>query len=358
MATLKDIADRAGVSISTVSRVLNGTAPISANVRQQVMAIATEQGYPLHKASKTADNPEPLRHIMLATPRNLMLESDLNLVSLTLINRLKTLCQQRNIQLSPFVGEPDSINEQQLLQALRGGRESGILIVNDDHPTLLNAVAESGVPAVLINGEDPTMRLNAVMPANHYSAAAAVRYLIAQGHRRILHLTWHSRLTIRERERGYCDALVDAGIALDERLILSLPDFQPLTARDALLNWLARHPDRLGVTAIFCAADNQAIGVTDALSQHGLRVPDDISVMGMDDILPLDMLPLALTTVHLPFEEMARAALHLLTQQLLPAQALGIAQRIELAGHLKVRDSVRGITPPVVSKAAGNDSTS
>lgn len=343
MTTLKDIAERAGVSISTVSRVLNGTAPISASVRQQIMAIATEQGYPLHKTGKTIEAPDPLRHIMLATPRNLMLESDINLVSLTLINRLKTLCQQRNIQLSPFVGEPDSINEQQLLQALRAGKANAILIVNDDHPTLLNAVAESGVPAVLINGEDPTMRLNTVMPANYYAATQAVRYLIAQGHRRILHLTWPSRQTIRERERGYRSALAQADIALDERLILSLPDFQPLTARDALLDWLVRHPDRLGVTAIFCAADNQAIGVTDALSQHGLRVPQDISVMGMDDILPLDMLPLSLTTVHLPFEEMARAALHLLTQQLLPTQDLGIAQRIELAGHLVIRESVRGM---------------
>lgn len=340
MVTLKEIAERAGVSISTVSRVLSGSAPISAKVRQQVMSIAAEQGYPLHKAAKVAETPDPLRHIMLATPRNLMLESELNLVSLTLINRLKALCQQRNIQLSPFVGEPDSINEQQLLEALHADKANGILIVNDDHPTLLNAVAESGVPAVLINGEDPTMRLNTVMPANHYSATAAVRYLIAQGHRRILHLTWPSRQTIRERERGYRDALAEAGIAVDERLILSLPDFQPLTARDALRHWLAAHPDRLGVTAIFCAADNQAIGVTDALNHHGLRVPQDMSVMGMDDILPLDMLPLSLTTVHLPFEEMARAALQLLTQQLLPAQALGIAQRIELAGHLVVRESV------------------
>ncbi|WP_192458002.1 LacI family DNA-binding transcriptional regulator [Musicola keenii] len=341
MATLKDIAERAGVSISTVSRALNGSAPISARVRQQIMAIATEQGYPLHKMDRSGPAPEPLRHVILATPRNLMLESEYNLVSLTLINRLKTLCQQRNIQLSPFVGEHDTINEQQLLQTLQGGRESGILIVNDDHPTLLNVVAESGVPAVLINGEDPEMRLNSVMPANCYSAALATRYLIAQGHRRILHLTWRSRLTIRERERGYRDALQQAGIDVDEALILTLPDFHPRTARDALLEWLARYPDRQGVSAIFCAADNQALGVVDALSRHKLRVPEDISVMGMDDILPLDMLPLSLTTVHLPFEEMARASLQLLTQQMTPTQSLGITQRIELAGRLVVRGSVQ-----------------
>lgn len=69
------------------------------------MAIATEQGYPLHKVAKaTVAQTEPLRHILLATPRNLMLESEYNLVSLTLINALKTLCLQRNIQLRPFLG--------------------------------------------------------------------------------------------------------------------------------------------------------------------------------------------------------------------------------------------------------------
>lgn len=347
MSTLKDIADLAGVSISTVSRALNGTAPISAKVRRQIMAIATEQGYPLHKVGKAAaPYTEPLRHIMLATPRNLMLENDYNLVSLTLINALKNLCQQRNIQLRPFLGEHDTINEQQLLGELQGGRESGILIVNDDHPTLLNAVAESGIPAVLINGEDPAMRLNCVMPANHYSAAAAVRYLIEQGHRRILHLTWTSRITIKQRERGYREALCQAGIAVDDDLILSLPDFHPRTARDALLRWLTAHPDRMGVTAVFCAADNQAIGVVDALYQYGLRVPEDISVMGMDDILPIDMLPVSLTTVNLPFEAIARASLQLLTQQLTPSQALGIAQRTELAGRVVVRESVRTIGLP------------
>ncbi|MEQ9863368.1 LacI family DNA-binding transcriptional regulator [Pectobacterium aroidearum] len=344
MATLKDIADRAGVSISTVSRALNGTAPISAKVRQHIMAIATEQGYPLHKVAKaTVAQTEPLRHILLATPRNLMLESEYNLVSLTLINALKTLCLQRNIQLRPFLGEHDTINEQQLLRELQGGKESGILIVNDDHPTLLNAVAESGIPAVLINGEDPSMRLSSVTPANHYAAAAGVRYLIEQGHTRILHLTWTSRMTIKQRERGYRDALMQAGITVDEDLILSLPDFHPRTARDALLRWLTANPDRLGVTAIFCAADNQAIGVIDALYQHGLRVPEDMSVMGMDDILPFDMLPVSLTTVHLPFETIARAALQLLAQQMTPAQALGIAQRTELAGQVVVRESVRRV---------------
>lgn len=344
MATLKDIAERAGVSISTVSRVLNGTAPISAKVKQQIMAIATEQGYPLHKITRpVAEATEPLRNILLATPRSLMLESDDNLVSLTLINTLKNLCAQRNIQLRPFLGEHDAINEEQLLSALQGGRESGILIVNDDHPALLNVVAESGVPAVLINGEDPTMRLNSVMPANYYSALSAVRYLIEQGHTRILHLTWPSRLTIKQRERGYRDALQQAGIAVDEALILSLPDFHPVTARDAMLRWLSAHSDRLGATAIFCSADNQAIGVVDALLQRGISVPDEMSLVGMDNILPLDMLPVALTTVHLPFDAMARSALQLLSQQLAPAHALGVAQRVELAGHLVVRDSVKAL---------------
>ncbi|MFT8212162.1 MAG: LacI family DNA-binding transcriptional regulator [Symbiopectobacterium sp.] len=342
MATLKDIAECAGVSISTVSRVLNGTAPISAKVKQQILAIAAEQGYPLYKLAKPVpEATEPLRHVLLVAPRNLMLESDYNLVSLSLINALKALCVQRNIRLRPFPAENDAITEDQLIAALQGGRQSGILIVNDDRAPLLQAVVKSGMSAVLINGEDPSMCLNSVMPANYPAAACAVRHLIEHGHRRILHLTWSSCITIKQRERGYRDALLRAGIAVDESLILSLPDFHPLTARDAMLRWLSAHPDRLGVTAIFCAADNQAVGVVDALAQRGIRVPDDISLVGMDNILPLDMLPVSLTTMHLPLDAVARAALQLLTQQLVPAQSLGVTQHVELAGRLVARESVK-----------------
>ena len=94
---------------------------------------------------------------------------------------------------------------------------------------------------------------------------------------------------------------------------------------------------------MFGAADNQAIGVSDALYHHGLQVPGEMSVMGMDNILPFDMRPVSLTTVHLPFETIARAALQLLAQQMTPAQALGIAQRTELAGQVVVRESVRRV---------------
>ncbi|MBG6242412.1 MAG: LacI family transcriptional regulator [Candidatus Symbiopectobacterium sp. Dall1.0] len=346
MATLKDIAECAGVSISTVSRVLNGTAPISAKVKQQILAIAAEQGYPLHKLAKPVTEAlDPLRHVLLAAPRNLMLESDYNLVSLSLINALKTLCVQRNIRLRPFPSEHDAMTEERMSASLQGMRQSGIVIVNDERIPLLQAVVKSGIPAVLINGEDPSMRLNRVTPANYAAAACAVRHLIEHGHRRILHLTWSSCITIKQRERGYRDALLEAGIAVDESLILALPDFHPLTARDAMLRWLSAHPDRLGVTAIFCAADNQAVGVVDALAQRGIRVPDDMSLVGMDNILPLDMLPVSLTTVHLPLDAVARAALQLLTQQLVPAQSLGVTQHVELAGHLVVRESVKRLNP-------------
>ncbi|MBG6245807.1 LacI family transcriptional regulator [Candidatus Symbiopectobacterium sp. 'North America'] len=342
MATLKDIAECAGVSISTVSRVLNGTAPISAKVKQQILSIAAEQGYPLHKLAKpVAEALDPLRHVLLAAPRNLMLESDYNLVSLSLINTLKTLCAQRNIRLRPFPSEHDAMTEEQMSASLQGMRQSGIVIVNDESIPLLQAVVKSGIPAVLINGEDPSMRLNRVTPANYAAAACAVRHLIEHGHRRILHLTWSSCITIKQRERGYRDALLKAGIAVDESLILASPDFHPLTARDAMLRWLSAHPDRLGVTAIFCAADNQAVGVVDALVQRGIRVPDDMSLVGMDNILPLDMLPVSLTTVHMPLDAVARATLQLLTQQLVPAQSLGVTQHVELAGHLVVRESVK-----------------
>ena len=127
---------------------------------------------------------------------------------------------------------------------------------------------------------------------------------------------------------------------VDESLILTLPDFRSITARDGILQWLDKHPDRLGISAIFCSADNQAIGVLNALQLRGISVPNQISLIGIDDILPLDMLPLPLTTLRLPFQEMAQASLQLLAQQLTPEMSLGVAQRIELAGRLVIRETV------------------
>lgn len=330
---IKDVSERAGVSISTVSHVLNGTASISDQVRKRVLEAASELGYLAERRARGAI--ASLTKVLVAAPAEALSQSDVNLVSWTILNALSKECARQGIRLEPHTIEPTDAPAE-LIEALATSGADGLVLINDDTQTLLTALAQNGIPAVLINGEDPDMLIDSVTPGNRFAAQQATRWLISQGHRKILHLTWPGRQTVERRQDGYHDATREAGL---EDAVLVAEGFTPADGEAAIAKWLTDHPDLDGVTAIFCAADNLAFGAITALKAAGVDVPDQVTVVGFDGVALGEMHSPPLTTVFVPFKEFGNEALSLLERRRARGGKPRAGRRVELGCHLIERAS-------------------
>ncbi|MBB4120621.1 LacI family DNA-binding transcriptional regulator [Martelella radicis] len=334
---MREVSERAGVAISTVSHVLNGTAPISDEVRERVLSAAREIGYLARRSARASVN--AVNRVLLAVPEDALPDSDVNLVSWTILNALTRDCEMRGVRLVPHtLRRADSVDR--VDAAARAAKADGIIVINDDRSALLDAIGRSGMPAVLINGEDPNMHIDSVTPGNRFAALKATRVIMDRGHRRIVHLTWAGRKTVERRLDGFLDAFRDRGLPLSDAIVVRAEGFEPQHGEEALTAWLEAHPDRDGATALFCAADNLAFGAMRALKRAGLSVPDDLSVMGFDGVALGELHSPPLTTVSIPLEQFGRAALDLLEARAKSGQMPRAAHRLELGCDVILRESV------------------
>lgn len=193
---------------------------------------------------------------------------------------------------------------------------------------------------MLVNGDDPEMRLSGVTPCNRSAARVATEHLIGLGHRDIVFLMRSDRRTIERRREGWQDALLHHGIAVDADRVMVVDDWLPELAARAVTERVAARG--LDFTAILAAGDSLAVGAMMGMQQLGYVVPRDLSVIGMDDLPPAAFLNPPLTTKHIPIRKIGAAALDLLRDQLSGVPTL--ARRIELACHLVERRST-GVTP-------------
>jgi LacI family transcriptional regulator len=201
-----------------------------------------------------------------------------------------------------------------LLQRLT--RFSGLILHAETLPeAALLALHERGVPVVAINCYVQTGYCTRVQVNSRLGACSAVRHLLDLGHRRIALIVGDAtRLSMRERLLGYRDALTAHDVPYDESLVVVEPRGWPQDAAKAVRRLLARRERR--PTAIFTASDYRALGVLDALKTAGVAVPDEMSVVGFDDICEAESASPPLTTVANPLYESGRLAAHLLHEQL------------------------------------------
>jgi LacI family transcriptional regulator len=326
--TIRQIAELAGVSIATVSRVLNGRGDVSDETRDLVTRVIRENGYTANRSARG-----------LSGGRTGLVGILVPLVypayfSGILAGAAEAL-SERNLQivLSPTGGEHD--REVSVLDRLHGLTDGALIILPEESSEELERLLDSGYRFVVL---DPLMPLDERIPsvsAAHISGAdQAMRHLLELGHRRIGLISgpkgW---LATEDRRRGYRAALAAAGILPDPALeVESVPEITPgREAAEQLLD-LPEPP-----TAIFAFNDNIAIGAVHAARAYGLRVPGDLSIVGFDDVEHATIVTPALTTVRQPLAEMGRTAVSLLNR-LLDEQRFETLH-LELATRLVVRDS-------------------
>jgi LacI family transcriptional regulator len=327
--TIRQIADLAGVSIATVSRVLNGRNDVSPGTREVVSRVIRENGY---TANRHARGLSAGRTGLVGVLVPLIFPAYFSSI---LAGAAEALAEvDLRVVLSPTGHEHD--REVSLLERLMHGVTDGALIVMPEESSVeLEMLVDGGYRCVVV---DPIMplaeRIPSVSAAHMSGADQAMRHLLSLGHRRIAQITGpRGWLATEDRRRGYHAALASAGILPDPAFeVESIPEIDPgRVAAEQLLNL----PDP--PTAIFAFNDNIAIGAIQAARARGLRVPDDLSVVGFDDVELATIVSPALTTVRQPLAEMGRTAVSLLNR-LLERQRFETLH-VELATRLVVRDS-------------------
>jgi len=327
--TIREIADQAGVSIATVSRVLNGRGDVSDETRDSVTRIIRDHGYTANRHARG-----------LSAGRTGLVGVLVPLVfpqyfSFILAGAAEALAEQDlRVVLSPTGAVHE--REVSLLDRLMHGLTDGALIVlPEESSEELARFLDQGYRFVVIDPRLPLdERIPSVSAAHTSGAHLAMGHLLELGHRRIAAITGpRGWVATEDRRRGYLAALAAAGILPRPELVVP-SNFEiggGVEAAEYLLD-LPEPP-----TAIFAFNDNIAIGVTQVARARGLRVPEDVSVVGFDDIEHATIVTPALTTVRQPLAEMGRTAVSLL-MRLLERQRFETL-RVELATRLVVRDS-------------------
>ena len=325
--TITDVALAAGVSVATVSKVINGRDGIATATSARVLGVVQELGY---ESSLVARSLRSRRTHVIG-----ILVAEFEPFSAEILKGAGLGLGDTDYELVAYTGARQSGRagwEQRYLSRLSGTLIDGAIIVT---PTVVDA--DAGVPVVVIDPHAGSADLPSVESDNLAGGLLATRHLIELGHRRIAFMAGRPDLeSSRLREAGFRQALSEAGIEVDPSLV-RMSDYRRDAAHQPAIELLSR-PDR--PTAVFAGNDLSAIGTMEAAQEMGLDVPGDVSVIGFDDIPEAARTTPALSTVRQPIQQMGSAAVELLIALM--------DGRIPETTHVRLPTSlvIRGTTAP------------
>jgi DNA-binding LacI/PurR family transcriptional regulator len=307
MPTIDEIARLAQVSPATVSKVVNNRPYVSAETRRRIERVIAETGFvPSQRARGLSQRRSYILGLMVPYTSD-QLFSDPHLLEIMRGIEAEANLREYNLLLSTARAPADAASA--CVRLLRSDViDAAVVVETLDLQPFAAALTEQTAPWVVI-GYAPQAATHAVHADDYGGALAATRHLLALGHRRIGLITSMPRpFALEERLRGVRDALGEVGRTLDEALI-TVGDFSTASGEQAAQRLLdCPQPP----TAIFALNDRMAFGVVRAATARGLRVPNDLSVVGFDDISQAALLNPALTTVRQPGYALGVAAARLL----------------------------------------------
>lgn len=321
--TIHDVASAAGVSVATVSKAINGRDGVSAATMSHVMSVVDELGY---ESSLVATSMRRRRTDVIG-----VLVAEFEPFALQLLQGVSSALQGTRYDVLAYAGSVSAGEhrgwERRSLSRLGGTLIDGAIVVT---PTA--SPADSTVPIVAIDPHEGPDGPSTVSVINVDGARAATEHLISLGHRRIAHLRGRTELvSAQQREEGYRSALATAGIPFDDALLVDggYRTADSTIGAHALLD-LYDPP-----TAVFAANDLSAIEMIRVAAERGLHVPDDLSVIGFDDIPEAASHTPQLSTVRQPLTEMGAAAVRVLLSML----DGGEREDVRMPAELKARES-------------------
>jgi DNA-binding LacI/PurR family transcriptional regulator len=350
-ATVKDVARQASVSVGTVSRVFNNHSNVSEEIRDRVLKAAVDVGYNRSVAKDPPTNSRSIKEV------GFLFYSPLHNVTAMnnpfwpyILDGVEREARQSHIKvIYQDIGEARE-TPQELLSAIQAMKLGGILLVGPADQDTVHLLKRLNIPIVLIANYVPGLSIDSVVCDELEGSLMAMNFLLKLGHRQIAYIdgsALHGAKSISkfyavERRRvGYYTALIDAGLPLVPELIES-GDLGATSGYQACRRLLGRN---VPFTALFCANDETAIGAVQALREAGLRIPEDVSIIGFDDIAMAAHLTPALTTIRVNKEALGSIAVKQLLER--AKEPAGISTSTVLEVELILRDSV--ISPSSVS---------
>ncbi len=340
--TIQDIARLAGVSKATVSRVLNHNPSVNALLRERVQRVVQEYDFvPSVTAIGLAGGHTRLIGV-LAPPLTWPAVPEI-------MHGVAEYVERTNYEIVLYSIGFERNHSDVLDRILSMRMVAGLLAIFPGELTRnLTHRYQQGFPLVAIDDQRETAKLPGIGVDNVASAYEATRHLLDLGHRRIAHILGPQNYSCAvERYQGYCQALQDAGISPDPTLLLQ-GAFEPASGRQCAALLFSRDR-RDWPTALFAANDQMAYGVLDVAEQQGIRVPEEIAVVGFDDNdLSAHMRP-SLTTMRQPFSEMGRKALEVLITMMDQNHRLeeGPQKRPAKQGAERSFEGIQGSTTPL-----------
>lgn len=318
MVTMKDVARLAGVSITTVSHVLNNTRAVAADTRDRVLEAVAATGY-------TGD--AIARSLVTGGTRSIGVAISLtsNPSFADLLKAIETTASDAGYTLLLADTRDDAITEQQSVRMLRARRVDGLLLTPSANATdtVLPELRDIGLPTVLVDRLPGNQLIDQVGPENVQATSALVQHLGQLGHRRIGLVNGADGLTTStERALGYRLGLGRAGLPWDQELVAvgGTTTSQAAQALDRLLD-LAAPP-----TAVVAADNTVMLGVLTSARQRGIKIGHDLAVVGYDDAEWADFVDPPLTTMAQPITAIGQAAVRMLIERIdnpeLPVRSL------------------------------------
>ena len=336
-ATIRDVARLAGVSLATVSNVLNRTRPVAADTAAKVMRAVEALRYAPHAAARSMRRRgSGLIGLILADITNPFFTA--------LVHAVERAASSAGYSVLLCNSDEDLEREQQHLELLRSQRVDGIILAATGHPSRSRAAAlgQLRVPVVLVDRAFNEFGLDAVMLDNRRAALEATRHILSFGHRRVAMLSGPVAMsTGAERLQGYREALLEAGLPYDDSLVRDA-GFREERAYEAARELLSA-PER--PSAVFAANNLIAIGLMRAIADLELQCPQDVSVVSIDDFAWASAFRPRLSTVAQPVAAMGETAMQMLLGRI-RGDAPAAPQLAVMAPTLMARDSC---SPPVRS---------
>ncbi|MFC0560526.1 LacI family DNA-binding transcriptional regulator [Halalkalibacter alkalisediminis] len=312
MATIKDIAKVAGVSVTTVSRALNGYDDVNEKTRARIKSVAEELNYSPNAVARSLVKSKTETIGLLVS--ELSLSGAKDMFTYEIMCGINDSSSNKGFDLILFSTNSAKQKAKSYSQLCRERQVEGVIMqgVKIDDPYLIEVI-DSNIPCVLIDVEIEGENVGYVSTDNVFGAQIAVKHLTNLGHRNIAIMNGHDQALVSQRRlTGYKKQLEEASIPFQENYVLN-GNFNEQQAEEMAYSFFQERPE---VTAIFCASDLMALGVMSAAKRLGLKVPDELSIVGYDNITLAQYVQPQLTTVDQDKYQMGYKAAKLLIDML------------------------------------------
>ncbi|MGK9250408.1 LacI family DNA-binding transcriptional regulator [Paenibacillus sp. D9] len=334
-----DVAKRSGLSVVTVSRVLNGSGNVRENNRLKVLSAMKELDYRPSAAARTlARGSTGVIGLTLSTLQDSVFDAIVKSVH----DELSAQGYFLALSIAPESGEPGSS------YLIRENRVDGVIVLSpSDEDEIVRELEQSGIPYIVIDSQDAKSAPSTVKVDHETGGYMACRHLTELGLRKIAHLSGPAHYdSTRERKSGFLRALQEAGL---EPFLIEAGDYSIENGYRSARRWLEenRLPE-----AVFAGDDYIAAGIINALQEAGLSVPRDLSVVGFDDQNLASLLHPLLTTVRQPVLPIAQAAVHALMARMEDGAA---PEGVVIQPELVIRESTGRSASPMVDNQEKGD---